>query len=42
LIYNVVNEIFISKIKIELAKNKKKMYISHYVWCHKHSLDIPP
>lgn len=32
LINNPVDEIFISKIRIELANNKKKMYISNYVW----------
>jgi len=42
LIYNVVDEIFICKIMIELGNNKKKMYLSNHVLCHKHFLDLPP
>jgi len=44
LIYNVVDEILVCKIRIEF-KNNKRMYVSKHlnrVWCHKHLLDIIP
>jgi len=34
LIYNIVDKIFICKIRFEF-KNKKKMGVSNHVWCYK-------
>jgi len=36
LIYNVLNKIFSSKIRIKLENNKKKTQVINNVWCHKH------
>ena len=41
LIYDVVDEILICKIRIELGNNKKKMYVSICFLCHKHFFNLP-